>query len=58
MSSGIIVSTRSLVLQKVTRKEAGAYACKAANTKGETSSQVVNLRVQCKYWFGNFEEPF
>ncbi|XP_063367552.1 hemicentin-1-like [Cydia amplana] len=46
MTSGIIVSTRSLVLQKVTRQEAGAYACKAANARGETSSEVVRLRVQ------------
>ncbi|XP_073950537.1 neural cell adhesion molecule 1-like isoform X1 [Choristoneura fumiferana] len=46
MTSGIIVSTRSLVLQKVTRQEAGGYACKAANARGETSSEVVRLRVQ------------
>ncbi|XP_028038634.1 nephrin [Bombyx mandarina] len=46
MSSGIIVSTRSLVLQKVTRGEAGAYTCKAANSRGESSSQAVKLRVQ------------
>ncbi|XP_048486123.1 hemicentin-2 [Plutella xylostella] len=46
MTSGIIVSTRSLVLQRVTRGEAGGYACKAANARGETSSDVVRLRVQ------------
>ncbi|XP_075983104.1 neural cell adhesion molecule 1-like isoform X2 [Anticarsia gemmatalis] len=46
MTSGIIVSTRSLVLQKVTRREAGSYSCKAANARGETSSKVVTLRVQ------------
>ncbi|KAG6452458.1 hypothetical protein O3G_MSEX007644 [Manduca sexta] len=46
MASGIIVSTRSLVLQKVTRQEAGAYSCKAANSRGETSSEAVKLRVQ------------
>ncbi|CAB3246037.1 unnamed protein product [Arctia plantaginis] len=46
MTSGIIVSARSLVLQKVTRKEAGSYSCKAANARGETSSKVVTLRVQ------------
>ncbi|XP_053613674.1 hemicentin-2-like isoform X2 [Plodia interpunctella] len=46
MSSGIILSTRSLVLQKVTRQEAGGYSCRAANTRGETSSDVVRLRVQ------------
>ncbi|XP_068619379.1 neural cell adhesion molecule 1-like [Battus philenor] len=46
MTSGVILSTRSLVLQKVTRKEAGRYVCKAANIRGETSSEVVILRVQ------------
>ncbi|CAH0728394.1 unnamed protein product, partial [Brenthis ino] len=46
MTSGIILSTRSLVLQKVTRKEAGHYSCRAANARGETSSESVRLRVQ------------
>ncbi|XP_049877454.1 hemicentin-2-like isoform X2 [Pectinophora gossypiella] len=46
MTSGVILSTRSLVLQKVTRKDAGGYSCKAANSRGETSSEVVKLRVQ------------
>ncbi|RVE55340.1 hypothetical protein evm_000238 [Chilo suppressalis] len=46
MTSGIILSTRSLVLQKVTREEAGGYSCKATNVRGETSSAIVKLRVQ------------
>ncbi|XP_026314887.1 neural cell adhesion molecule 1-like isoform X2 [Hyposmocoma kahamanoa] len=46
ISSGVIISTRSLVLQKVTRREAGAYTCKAANARGETASELVKLRVQ------------
>ncbi|KAL0852580.1 hypothetical protein ABMA27_016930 [Loxostege sticticalis] len=45
MTSGIILSTRSLVLQKVTRREAGGYSCRAANARGETSSDIVKLRV-------------
>ncbi|XP_061384516.1 protein turtle homolog B-like isoform X2 [Danaus plexippus] len=46
MTSGIILSTRSLVLQRVTRREAGQYSCRAANARGETSSETVLLRVQ------------
>ncbi|XP_034833962.2 neural cell adhesion molecule 1-like [Maniola hyperantus] len=46
MTSGIIVSTRSLVMQGVTRQEAGRYSCRAANARGETSSESVTLRVQ------------
>ncbi|XP_050354112.1 neural cell adhesion molecule 1-like [Nymphalis io] len=46
MTSGIILSTRSLVLQRVTRQEAGHYSCRAANARGETSSESVRLRVQ------------
>ncbi|KAJ2938745.1 hypothetical protein O0L34_g3358 [Tuta absoluta] len=46
MTSGVILSTRSLVLQKVTRRDAGGYSCKAANARGETSSEIVKLRVQ------------
>lgn len=48
MSTGVLFSTKSLVLQGVTRQNAGAYHCIAANTRGQTSSQPVNLRIQCK----------
>ncbi|KAK9498254.1 hypothetical protein O3M35_004110 [Rhynocoris fuscipes] len=46
MSSGVLFSTKSLVLQGVTRQNGGAYHCIAANTRGQTSSQPVNLRIQ------------
>ncbi|XP_073993878.1 nephrin-like isoform X2 [Rhodnius prolixus] len=46
MSTGVLFSTKSLVLQGVTRQNAGAYHCIAANTRGQTSSQPVNLRIQ------------
>lgn len=49
VTSGVILSTRSLVLQRVARQDAGAYTCRAANARGETSSQPVKLRVQCEY---------
>lgn len=49
MSLGVIISTHSLVLQKVTRSQGGDYTCLAANPRGETMSQPVNLRVRCKY---------
>ena len=49
MSSGVILSTHSLVLQGVTRHNSGSYTCLAANSRGETASKPVNLRVQCKY---------
>lgn len=48
MSSGVIFSTHSLVLQGVTRHNAGSYTCTAVNAKGETSSHPVPLRIQCK----------
>ncbi|XP_039760019.1 hemicentin-2-like [Pararge aegeria] len=46
MSSGVFISTKSLVLQKVTKRDGGLYACRAANQIGESSSQAVYLRVQ------------
>ena len=49
MSSGVILSTHSLVLQGVTRHNSGSYTCLATNSRGETASKPVNLRVQCKY---------
>lgn len=48
-SAGIIMSTQSLVLQKIGRDNAGNYTCLASNDRGETISPIVTLRVQCKY---------
>ncbi|KAH9642572.1 hypothetical protein HF086_011165 [Spodoptera exigua] len=48
MSSGVFISTKSLVLQRVTKRDGGLYTCRAANQMGESSSQAVYLRVQCK----------
>lgn len=49
VSWGIIISTRSLVLQRVGRVHSGYYACSAANDRGETQSALVNLRIRCEY---------
>ncbi|CAK1545417.1 unnamed protein product [Leptosia nina] len=46
MSSGVFISTKSLVLQRVTRQDVGLYSCRAANQIGESTSQSVFLRVQ------------
>ncbi|XP_043654043.1 uncharacterized protein LOC122620578 isoform X2 [Drosophila teissieri] len=46
VSWGIIISTRSLVLQRVGRIHSGFYACSAANDRGETQSAPVNLRIR------------
>lgn len=49
MSGRIIHSNQSLVLQKVTRQSAGRYVCSVVNSEGETLSNELNFRVQCKY---------
>ncbi|KOB76004.1 Uncharacterized protein OBRU01_02781, partial [Operophtera brumata] len=45
MSSGVFISTKSLVLQRVTKQDGGLYTCRAANDMGESSSQAAYLRV-------------
>jgi hypothetical protein len=49
VSSGVIISDNSLVLQGVTRHNAGDYTCMAANGEGKGTSNPVELRVMCKY---------
>ncbi|KOB70398.1 Turtle-like protein A [Operophtera brumata] len=44
--SGVIVSTKSLVLQKVTRDHGGDYSCRATNALGETASEATHLSIQ------------
>lgn len=42
-------SSEILHLTQLARESAGAYACGAANTEGETRSSSLTLKVQCKF---------
>jgi hypothetical protein len=53
VSWGVIISGRSLVLQKVGRYHSGSYACSAANDRGEVHSLPVMLKIHCEYRFGH-----
>ncbi|XP_068217398.1 nephrin-like isoform X2 [Palaemon carinicauda] len=46
VSAGVIVSNQSLVLQKVTRSQAGKYTCHAQNILGYGNSNALQLDVK------------
>lgn len=46
VSSGIIISNQSLVVQRVTRSDAGQYTCHVFNVEGEGVSNEVSLAVK------------
>ncbi len=45
---GVLITGESLVLQGVTRRRAGKYACVASNLEGDTQSNVVELNIKFK----------
>ena len=45
----VIISNRSLVLQKVGRSEGGVYTCTAHNSEGDGVSNSMSLDVKCKF---------
>ena len=48
VSAGVIVSNRSLVLQRVRRNQSGTFTCHAENAEDAASSNEVELRVKCE----------
>lgn len=45
-AKGVIQSNQTLVLQRVTRGQAGSYQCEASNKHGTSLSNVIDLRIR------------
>jgi hypothetical protein len=48
VNRGIILSNRSLVIQRITLDNAGEYTCLASNHHGAGKSNPLDLRVRCE----------
>ena len=48
LEAGILLSSSSLVLQRVSRSSSGLYTCTASNIEGDTDSRALELSVKCK----------
>ena len=51
---GIIFTNFSLVLQKISQSQAGAYMCESSNRVGKGRSEDILLDVKCEYYNNKF----
>ena len=47
--NGVIVQQYDLALREVNRSQAGNYTCVASNVEGDGYSNIVELKIMCKY---------
>ena len=48
LEAGVVISSSSLVLQRVSRASSGLYTCTASNIEGDTASNAQTLIVKCE----------
>ena len=48
IEQGVLISGSSLVLQSVTRAQAGVYTCVASNLEGDTESNSLEIQIKCE----------
>lgn len=51
LKNEIRVNGKSLILRNVKKESVGNYSCVASNVEGDKESNLVELRVSCKYTF-------
>ena len=48
IEQGVLISGSSLVLQSVTRAQAGNYTCVASNLEGDAESNSLEIQIKCE----------
>ena len=48
-TAGVLIVEKGLVIRRVSRHQSGRYSCTATNSEGQSASNVVYLRVKCKF---------
>ena len=48
IGQGVLISGSSLVLQSVTRAQAGNYTCVASNLEGDAESNTLEIAIKCE----------
>ena len=49
IEQGVLISGSSLVLQSVTRDQAGNYTCVASNLEGDAESNSLEIAIKCEW---------
>ena len=58
VQGGVLLTESSLVIQTVSRQQAGSYSCGSSNSVAHVESAHLELQVRCEWWIFTIRKTY